>query len=232
MSTEPERAPLDRLVALDPTGIMGGRLVNAARRVPGVSRGEEQYGRLERALLRGLMRRLNGGEASTPPQLPEPAPPRSPADVMDDLLRQSIAQTPDDGERALVEMIVRELVPDEARILAALADGTTFPLVHVGRSGRGAGDGWIVSNVSSVGRAAGVVLPERVPAYIGHMLALSLVLIGAEGRSFSEEYDILLTDPAVIAARASVGRRRARVHFATLRVSELGSAVWAACRNP
>ena len=229
--------PLDRLAALDPTGAVGRRLVSFARRVPGVSAGEREVQRLEDALFRELARRIDYAQA--PAELPA-APAngrgpvafpesRTPPELMEALLQRSIAQTPRDGERNLIEMLVRELVPDEARILAALADGTPYALIDiVGRSGADRGRP-LLTNISSVGRAAGVVLPERTPTYVAHMLTLDLARRGPELSSLRESYDILLTERAVMKARER-GARAGRVVKGTLRISELGETLWNATR--
>jgi hypothetical protein len=234
------RGPLDRLAALDPTRLVGPRVLDAARRVPGVAVGERIAQRVEDAVLRELSRRLDEATgtrrelgAGEPEQDPRPAEP-SAAELMDALLRASIDQDPAAGERSLVELMVGELVPDEARMLAALSDGSAFPLVDIVARG-GADPGRVLlANVSSVGRQAGVVLPERVPVYLTHMLSLGLAQRGGEDTALREEYEILLTDPAVIRARGATGSslRRPRVVRATVQIGDLGRSVWAAAQRP
>jgi Abortive infection alpha len=193
--------------------------VVTVRLLPGVRAAERQLARLELALMDALVSRL---EETHRPALPPP----SPAEMMGELLGRSVVQTPSQGERALVEVLVRELVPDEARILAALADGTAYPLLNVDGPA-----GPLLWGSSSVGRAAGVVLPERVPTYLSHLKRLGLIDIGPERRSLEDEYDILLTDSAVIdAQRRATKTRRIKIRRATVRISELGSAVWAGAK--
>ena len=228
--------PLDRLAALDPTGQVGRRLIGFARRVPGVSAGEREVQRLENAVFREIGRRI---ESSRPPaELPpagsngsaRAAGSEPPTELMDRLLQRSIVQTPTDGERDLIEMLLRELVPDEARILSALSDGSPYALIDiVGRSGPDKGS-LLLTNVSSVGRAAGVVLPERTPTYVTHLLALDLARRGPEREALRTDYEILLTEPAVMKARTK-GTRQARVVKATLVISELGTTLWKATRG-
>jgi hypothetical protein len=213
---------------------VGRRLLGLARRVPLVNAGERELERLENVIFRELGRRIE----SARPELPPPGAnggspagfPPPPTEVMERLLKRSIAQTPNDGERNLVEMLVRELVPDEARILAALADGTAYALIDlVGRSGPDRGQ-TLLANICSVGRAAGVVLPSRTPTYVAHLLTLDLARRGPELRSLHEEYEILLTEPAVMKLRGH-GMRPARVVKGTLRISELGETLWKATRG-
>lgn len=238
------RGPLDRLAALDPTGAVGHRFVSAARRVPGVTVGERQLQRLEDAVLRELGRRLDEARGE-PAQLPRrtraaaagaagngevtDALGHTPAELMESLLQQSIEQTPDDGERSLAEKMLRELVPDEARILAALSDGTEYVLVDIVARGGPERGKPILAGASNVGRRAGVVLPEQVPVYVSHLLTLGLARRGPENESLADEYAILLTDPAVIHAReSSSGLRPPRVLRSTVAISQLGAVVWKA----
>jgi hypothetical protein len=237
------RGPLDRLAALDPTGLVGTRVVDVARRVPGVAAGERIAQRVEGAVLRELSRRLDeatgtgrelgAGEAvDGPVSVRRTARPSAP-ELMNSLLRASIDQDPAGGERSLMELMIGDLVPDEARMLAALSDGTTFPLIDiVARGGTDTGR-VLLANVSSVGRQAGVVLPDRVPVYLAHMLSLGLLQRGGEDGSLREEYEILLTDPAVIKARSQpgAGLRRPRVVRGTVRIADLGRSVWAAAQR-
>jgi hypothetical protein len=255
------RGPLDRLARLDPTRLVGPRAVDVARRLPGVTAGERVVQRLEDAVLRELGRRLDeagarpelsagepggpGGPRPSPsrpsrpsrtpgtPGTPNDAPEPSPTQLMDSLLRRSIDQDPAAGERSLVDLMIRELVPDEARMLAALSDGSAFPVIDVVARGGGESGRVLLGNASSLGRQAGVVLPERVPVYLTHMLALGLAQRGGEDPKLREEYEILLTEPAVMKARAHppAGLRRPRTVRATVRISDLGRSVWTASRG-
>ncbi len=235
------RRPLDRLAALDPTGLVGHRVVGAARLLPGVAFGERVSGavleELERRLeaVVGDRRRLPAAEDEPlDGELQDPVPVRqrpAPAMLMDALLRESQEQDPREGEEALVEMLIGELVPDEARILVALSDGSAFPVLDVvARGGTDAGR-ILLAGVSNVGRLAGVVLPERTPIYLTHMAGLGLVERGEEDPALAAEYESLLEDPAVREARAAgSGMRRPRTVRGTVRVSSLGRTVWAASR--
>jgi hypothetical protein len=231
------RPPLDRLAALDPTGAVGARAVAVARRVPLVTLAERVYALAEDALIRELAQRVRASEPRLLPPGGDGAPGAGGSDPglrLSELLERSIEQTPQESERALADVILRELVPDEARILAALADGTAFPLIDVAvRRGPAKGD-VLLANASSVGRAAGVVLPDRTPAYVAHLLALGLARTGPEQRDLREEYEILLTDARVRAAVEPARSRggSARAVRRTLRISELGAAVWEGSRPP
>jgi len=210
-----------------------------ARRLPGAGFAERQLVAVEQLALRELSRRIEraihpqGREA---PSLGAPAQANggaaareeTPAETLERLLRRSMDQTPSDSVRSMFENLLDELVPDEARILAALADGSAYPLVHVvapGSSRR------TVENASSVGRAAGVAAPGMVPAYVTHLLRIGLVETGEEDTTRREDYDILITDSSVRDALASGRRRSPRIVRETVRMTTLGHELWTYCRE-
>lgn len=129
---------------------------------------------------------------------------------MAELLLRSIEQTRQRAREYRYLTILRQLLPDEARILSALADGSTYPLLHVGCRTDVTGARRLLSNASTVGRAAGVAVPAQVPRYLSRLLHLDLVEIGEPDPALPVQYDICLTDElarvAEEAARAQVGR--------------------------
>jgi hypothetical protein len=191
-----------------------------ARAVPGVRFAERRLRGVERVALRELSARI---EEATPPPPPQNGHQPTPAEQLEQLLRRSMHQTPDESNASLVEVVLQSIVPDEARIISALSDGSTYPLVHVTSRGEQR-----LANASSVGRAAGVALPDRVPAYLTHLLALGLVEVGPEDKSIPDDYEILLTDQTVRRARGDAGK--VRFERRTVRISELGREFWRTCR--
>src|SRR5262249_28824530 len=131
--------------------------------------------------------------------------------------------------------ILKSLVPDEARILAVLSDGSAYPLIHVAEGSLvGASGRREVDNVSNVGRSAGMLWLDMVPAYIGRLRALGLVETGPEDPSAKIKYEMLETENAVRRAVERISqssRQKPRIVRRTLRLSELGHALWAACRT-
>ncbi len=188
-----------------------------ARAVPGVRFAERQLRGVERVALRELSARIE--DAAPPPAENGHQP--TPAEQLDQMLRRSMHQTPDESNASLVEVLLQSIVPDEARIISALSDGSTYPLVHVTSRGD-----QVLANASSVGRAAGVALPDRVPAYVTHLLALGLVEIGPEDKSIPDEYAILLTDQTIRRARGD----KVRFVKRTLQISDVGRDFWRTCR--
>jgi hypothetical protein len=236
------RRPLDRWSRFDPTGVVA-QFVRVARQVPGVELAEDEYAKAERALLREVKQLLD--EAAEPgpsgptddfDAAPAPYSPEglSPAERMSALLRRSMDQSPQDSRRSLLELLLGEITPDEARILSALSDGSAYALVHIGVAGLpGSRAERVLSNASSVGRAAGVALPEHTATYVTHLRGLGLVHSDPEDPSLGDEYEILLTDSVVreaLLAAGGAGRLGSRVLRRVLRISPLGLELWSGCQ--
>jgi Abortive infection alpha len=220
----------------------------AARAIPGVTLIEAQAGAGERFVVRQIKRRLDQLDPwrliSEPsrPMLVAPSDGSNPRpdaaaptleEKMTALLTRSMHDTPGDSRRTLHEVLVAELVPDEARILSALSDGSSYPLVHIAAPGVGSYQKLVLENASSVGRAAGVALPDRVHLYVSHLRRLGLVEVGPEDHSLKDEYDILLTEAYLRAMIDAMGKgpRGARIIRRTVRMSDLGRELWEASRS-
>lgn len=209
-----------------------------ARRLPGGGVAERGLQQLEQTALTELRKRLDRADDSSYPhplpyaQAPEPGgdpvittkggfvPMRS---AMAGVLERSIAQTPEEARIELYAALLEQLTPDEARIVAALGDGSVFPLVDVTERGRA-----LLRNASTVGKAAGVTLDPETPAYLTRLIGIGL----AERRDdepveLAEQYDVLLTEPIVRQALISAKRSKAIRH--SVRATSLGLAFWQAC---
>lgn len=153
--------------------------------------------------------------------------------AMAELLNRSVEQTREQSEQQLYAGILRQLVPDEARMLAALSDGSAYPLIHVASRARlGGVKRLVLENASTVGKAAGTQLSANTPTFVTHLLRLGLLDVDPEDRSLGTQYDILLTDELVRAAveEARVdGPGGARIIRQAIKMSELGRRFWDAC---
>ncbi|HEV7788363.1 MAG TPA: Abi-alpha family protein [Pseudonocardia sp.] len=225
-----------RNLALDLT-VASANMARQVPRVPMPPINELTTGwtRIEDAVLREIKTRLDQVDATGHhrPRLGHAAagPKPTPAQLLDDLLGASIDADSAGSRDELYRALLLRLVPDEARILAALSDGTPYPLVHV--QARANGGRTVLSNASTVGRAAGVQVPDAVSTYVAHLRALGLAEEGPSDDSQSVQYDILLGEPEVRAAEneaRDAGRLGARVVRRTLRISPLGRELWKACR--
>jgi hypothetical protein len=159
---------------------------------------------------------------------PGKAPLRS---AMSELLERSVEATRTDSREYLYGTIISQLVPDEARILAALADGTRFAAADVVQKQRRGAPRTLLANASSVGRQAGLVSPDNVPTYLTRLLGFGLVEFGPEDENLGVQYDILATDATIQNARKTVEpRRRGSVKIVrkSVSMSSFGREFWAA----
>jgi hypothetical protein len=210
----------------DPLGLvdMAGQTVRTGLKVA------SWYERQVFSLLRNRM------DASIPP--PDRALPPSPLKLaegldtkMRRLLERAIEQSTTSGRQELFHKILDQIVPDEARILGALSDGSASPLLHVyQRTPVGLVGEVVLENMSLIGKTANLALPHLTPTYVSHLLSMGLVETGPEDTSMKAEYEILAADTAVLRAikKASRGPLPARVERYTLRLSGLGIELWSA----
>ena len=190
----------------------------------------------ERAFLRLLSQRMEAVDESSAeaPDEGHANEQRSPGDQMEALLERSLEQSADDGRDELLRRVMNELLPDEARILAALSDGPGAAVAHIEARGRGR-DRRILSNVSVIGSTAGLALPDMTSAYIERLLHLGLVELGPESQDpeLAPEYELLLAERSVREAmkQTGPGPLGARAVRHTLQLSHLGAELWRACHD-
>jgi hypothetical protein len=158
-------------------------------------------------------------------QLPQA---ESPAELMAALLQRSVTQDATAAKRDLAVATLNTLVPDEARIIAALAGGPPPPLLHVHPR---AGGEPILENASLVGRSAALTLPSMTPSYVTHLRRLGLVEPGPEDPD--GDYEMLMADRAVRAAltQGEFAKLPARTVKQTLTLSVRGRELWELCRS-
>jgi hypothetical protein len=247
--TEPAAATV---VAAAGTAIVGaakvGRLLTRsgwglARRLPGGQALQREVQRLQDAALTEVRRILDVPEA--PPEsgvsseeqraimLIQNSNGRDPLrSAMNELLERSVEPDRSASRDYLYGNIISQLVPDEARILAALSDGSLYAAGDVvakqlGRSNPRV----IVANVSTVGRSAGVVSPDNVPTYLTRLHGFNVVEFSPPDDSIAVQYDILATDSTVQAAEATIEARKLgspRLIRKTLSISPFGREFWSA----
>ncbi|MEU5261804.1 Abi-alpha family protein [Amycolatopsis sp. NPDC021455] len=218
------------------------------RKLPGVETAERSVREVERQLLTELRRRLDevddpyhaaltAASAMTRPAAVEATVTLVPARdnhgeplraAMAELLNHSIGFGRDRAREYFYAIILRQLTPDEARILSALSDGSPFPAVDVvERTGLGGNGRVVLRNASTVGKAAGVSLPDQVPGYVTRLIGLGLVDLDEEVPTLETQYEILLTDETVRDAEKHV--KRAKFVRRTIHISRLGAQFWQAC---
>ncbi|WP_335333878.1 Abi-alpha family protein [Mycobacterium kyogaense] len=150
---------------------------------------------------------------------------------LSDLLERALDQNTRGSRIEIFHRLLDQLVPDEARILGALSDGSRSPVVTVSVWGQSrATSRPVLQNASLIGRTANVALPEMVPQYVSHLLSLGLVDIGPEDRDLETDYELLMAETAVLAAikNGARGPIPAKVERSTLTLSALGAEFWTA----
>lgn len=152
--------------------------------------------------------------------------------AMDELLQRAGSADRETNQEYLFGSIISQLVPDEARIIAALANGTQYATVDVQiRTANRGRPRTHAANLSLIGRLLGVASPENTPTYLGRLQSFGLIEFDAPEDSLEHQYAALEGDPDVRAAQAAaVARKAGQVRLArrTVRVSDLGRQFWAA----
>jgi hypothetical protein len=247
-----EPVPAAQVVAAAGTAIVGaakvGRLLTRsgwglARRLPGGQALQREVQRLQDAALTEVRRLIDVPEgmhasgANTEEQrvmmLIQNSNGADPLrSAMNELLERSVEADRTASRDYLYGNIISQLVPDEARILAALSDGTPFAACDVVAKHRGRSTTrTVLANASTVGRSAGVVTPDNVPTYVTRLHGFGLVEFGPPDESISMQFDILATDSLVQAAEATIEARRMgtpRLVRKTLTITRFGREFWAA----
>ncbi|NMN93708.1 Abi-alpha family protein [Antrihabitans stalactiti] len=164
-----------------------------------------------------------------------PDPRTSVRSMVQEMLERSVRQSPAQAETANYKRLLLALVPDEVRIINALADGRPRPIIHVGIGSPGSVDRRLLNYATTIGTDAGIRLPRAVTSYVQHLETLGLVDIGPEDDSLREQYEILETYEEIEAADKSatadsiIGKlkMKSEKHIKrSITLSELGRALW------
>jgi hypothetical protein len=150
---------------------------------------------------------------------------------MRSLLDRALDQSTGGGQSELFHRIIDQLVPDEARIISALSDGSSAPLVSIRARTPTGGPGKVVlANASLVGRTANLALPHMTPSYVTHLLTLGLIESGPEDPGMKQDYEILMSESYMLKAikAAARGPLPARVEKRTVQITALGRSLWEA----
>ena len=255
----PRSASIVRIVPVQPSELVAaagnavvtaarlGRLLTRtswriARQLPGGTAVEQQAQRVGAIAARALD--LQQGARPRPRPRPSPTseeeraalliqnadPGQSPLrDAMRELLQRSVEANRGSSREYLFGTIISQLVPDEARILAALSDGSRHAAADVVVKKRRKPTYTALANASTIGRAAGVTTPDNVPTYLTRLQSLGLIEFGPEAETLSTQYEILAADDTVRQARQQAGGgRAAKLVRKTIGLSLLGREFWAA----
>ncbi|MGI8727408.1 MAG: Abi-alpha family protein, partial [Solirubrobacterales bacterium] len=145
----------------------------------------------------------------------------------------------DDGDVAVhpgFERIVDQLAPDEARVLKLLINDGAQPIVCINKAGpMGIGARTVARRLSLIGREAGCLHPELVPAYLDNLVRLGLASIRQEPVGDEREYQVVEAQPEVVEAMDSVGGGplfSAQSARNSVHITEFGKAFCQACFPP
>jgi len=226
-------------------------------RLPGADIAQEQLRKAEKALFATLKERMERAAEDEPPAGEGPASgssagstrtrkpkvertymlplPQPPSRMFADLLQQAVDQTKPQAYDYLFAAILRELVPDEARIISFLSDGARHAVIHL-HSGTLLGSAQsrtlVMENVNAVAKSAGASLHESGHYYIGRLRRLGLIEFGPEDPQLLVQYQLIENSSEMrqtIASIESKPRQRARITRETLRLSVTGQQLWRAC---
>lgn len=127
--------------------------------------------------------------------------------------------------------IIRQMAPDEARVVAELAKTPELPIVNL-RS-VGAGTGFYVLRHITLVPGANLQFPDQLPRYLEHLQRLGLIEINSESRLADEPdpYKAILSQPEFASALDSVRakNRMPAIEKGHAGVTLFGSAFIAAC---
>lgn len=159
----------------------------------------------------------------------------APRDMLSLLLAQSRGVDPDAARVWMYRQTLSRLVPDQVAMMALLAEREIAPLCNVaaGRLPAGPVNVVVLSNTSSLGRDAGVLLRDYVPQYMSDMLALGVFEAGPEDERLADQYELLMADTQL---RTTMDRVRnemrmyPRLQRFSVRMSDYGQALWQDCR--
>lgn len=193
---------------------------------PGIAATQDEFGRVERLLWREVRQRIDHDGAA------DGANRDRASQLLTELLTRAVEQSATQARERLIIRLLEEIEPDEARILAALSDGTTYPLIHViTKTSLGQAGARLLENVSTVGRSAGIALPDYVPIYLARLRRLGLVTVGPESTEHADGYELLASDALVREAR-DTHDGPTRLLRRTLALSPLGRDLWELGRDP
>lgn len=149
------------------------------------------------------------------------------------LMEHSLNQTPDSARYHFYQQLVEQLVPDEARLLTALSDGTPVPVCHLEAVPRLLGDRHrVLSFLSRIGHESGAMLTDQVPCYLQHLMAMGLLQTRGEDTKQNNKYETIENDSEARKAFDEIEKNRGfkpRFIRQAVQLSATGQQFWQAC---
>jgi hypothetical protein len=175
-----------------------------------------------------------------PERRPAPDPDRDTAESLRDrgtALLERAAEV-DRGGTAIhpgFDRIIDQLAPDEARILKLLGNDGPQPIVYIHRAApMGLGAREIARRLSLIGREAGCLRPELLPAYIDNLVRLGLIAIRRDPVTDEQAYEVVEAQPEVIEALRSVSGTlfRGQISRRSVHLTDFGRTFCQVCFPP
>lgn len=156
--------------------------------------------------------------------------PGSAAERMAALFQAAKQNSSAQARELMYTQVLEQMVPEQARILAVVAQDTPTVMCHVDAGAPvGPVSRRVLSYATAAGRDAGIVLRDDVPRLVEHMVMLGLVEAGPEKKGIKAQYEMLETEDCVRQAIIRIkdeGRLWPRVQRHTLVLTEFGADLW------
>ena len=156
--------------------------------------------------------------------------PGSSAKLMAGLFQAAKENSAAQARELMYMQVLEQMVPEQARILAVLAQDKPTVMCHVDVGAPvGPVTRRVLSYATSAGKDAGIVLRDDVPRLVAHLVALGVVEEGPEQKGIKAQYEMLETEDCVRRAILKIKndeRLWPRMQRRTLVLTEFGADLW------
>lgn len=212
------------------------RAMNIAEWMPGGVFARSQARAMEDVLIQHLKNRMTDIRYQPPFPISAGDPPeRVPglAERFAILSEQSLHQTPETAYEILFNRLIGQLLPDEARILTAVSDGSRIAISHLLAYRRfSARHLSVLVFMSRIGQECGVMLADATPCYLQHLKRIGLLESGPEDSTQNDKYESIENGSAPRQVAEQLRReKRFRPVFVreTVHLSSIGKAFLGTC---
>lgn len=132
------------------------------------------------------------------------------------------------NEHPAFSRILRELMPDEARIIRFMALAGPQPAIDVRtRTPLGVGSELIATGINLIAEMSGCTYPDHNPEYLANLTRLGMILFSAEQVDDPRRYSFIEAQPVATAAMAKA--KRVVTVYRSVRITEFGLQFANAC---